>query len=139
MIGAWTTLRFREAYTPRGGGPAGHIEMTLWASGRVRVAHVVEPSAVFDGKLVDGVWAELVAHLQAAGFPNLPKPADAEGRGALLSVVPASGPLEMMWIWPAHRRDPRLDRAMRLLEAIAHGVSNGLLSFYHPIERAVIG
>ncbi len=31
MIGAWTTLRFREAYTPRGSGPAGHIEMTIRA------------------------------------------------------------------------------------------------------------
>lgn len=138
MIDAWTTLRFREAYTPRAGAPAGHIEMTLWASGRVRVAHVVEPSAVFDGTLADWVWPELVAHLQAAGFPGLPKPPDAEGRGALLSVVPENGPLQMMWIWPAHRQDPRLDRAVRILEAIAHGVSGGTLSFYHPIERSVM-
>lgn len=138
MTSSWTTLRYREVYGGNGDDGTGHIEMTLWCDRRVRVAHMVAQPEIFEGRLAEWVWPELVAHLRAAGFPTLARPASAQGRGALLSTATENGALEMMWIWPEHRRNDRLDRAVRLLEAVAHAASAGSLAFYRAVEREVL-
>jgi hypothetical protein len=44
----------------------------------------------------------------------------------------------MMWIWPELRQNVRLDRAVRVLEAVAHATSAGNLRMYRAIEREVL-
>ena len=138
MTSSWTTLRYRETYGPPGEDRTGHIEMTLWCDRRVRVAHMTAQPAVFERRLAEWVWPELVAHLRAAGFPTLTRPASAQGRGSLLSTATENGALQMMWLWPESRQNVRLDRAVRVLEAIAHAASAGSLNLYRAIEREVL-
>ncbi|HEY0134066.1 MAG TPA: hypothetical protein VGB85_08300 [Nannocystis sp.] len=138
MTSSWTTLRYREAYGAPGDDRAGHVEMTLWCDRRVRVAHMLARPAVFEGTLAEWVWPELEMQLRAAGFPTLSRPATAQGRGALLSTATENGALQMMWIWPELRKNVRLDRAVRVLEAIAHAASAGSLKLYRAIEREVL-
>jgi len=141
MQDTWTTVRYLDGYIRDALGNTGRVEITVWPDRRARVAFRIRPTStliVFERAIADWILPELFTHLREAGFPALPKHKPALGeRVGLLSIASGRSTLQA-WILRVHRQIPAMNRAMRLLEAIASALSGGSLIEYEADERPVL-
>ncbi len=141
MLSAWTTFRYRDGYVHEPSDRPGRVELTIWADGHARVAYRARANAtpiIYEAPLQPWVLTELFSHLQAGGFPALPRHvATDDEHMALISVATATGTFQA-WIMPPHRQMEPIDRSIRLLEGVANALSGGSLVAYEPLAQPVL-
>lgn len=142
MPDAWTIIRYRDGYVHDPKLRTALVEMTFTRDQRANILYHPQPNTkaiVYEGQLAEWVFPELCTHLREAGFPeSLTRYKATPGvRMALLSVAAPTGMLQA-WVLPVHRQSPQLLRAIFLLEAVAHELSDGALAIYKPLGRQVL-
>lgn len=141
MQDTWTTVRYVDGYIRDASGNTGRVEITIWRDCRARVSYRIRPTSTlieFERSIADWVLPELYSHLRDAGFPDLPKHKPVVGeRVGLLSIATGKHTVQA-WILRRHRQMPAVNRAMRLLEAVASALSGGTLVEFEAGERPVL-